>query len=126
MPFASLLNPPNPPHITSFPYIFTNFLFNPTFAQFTLDLNIPLQNPDHLHYCSCHDLRQAAIQYSVANMCYTAGTHPQNDIPSGSAATFNTSLPITVCNISPIKGAYPAEPFAIVLTTLFQALPTPS
>ena len=119
------IKPPNPPDTTSFPYTFTNSLFNPTFLQFTLDLNIPPPNPDHLHDWGCHDLRQALIQYPTATACYTDGSDdPKNDKPCGSAATFNTSPPVSICNISPIKGSYPAEIFAIVFTTLFQALPT--
>ena len=118
-------NPPNPPDTTSFPYAFSSSHFSPSFVQFTLVHNIPPPKLDHLHFLGCHDLRQALLTYPTATVCYTDGSDDQkNDRPSGSAATFNTAPPITICNTSPIKGSYPAEIFAIILTTLLRSLPT--
>ena len=117
--------PPNPPDTTSFPYAFSDSHFSPLLLQFTLVQNIPPPKLDHLHYWGCHDLRQALITYPAATVCYTDGADdPKCNRPSGSAATFNTAYPITICNTSPITGSYPAEIFAIVVITLFQILPT--
>ena len=86
---------------------------------------IPPPKLDHLHFWGCHDLRQALLTYPTATVCYTDGSDDQkNERPSGCAATFNTAPPITICNTSPIKGSYPAEIFAIILTTLLRSLPT--
>ena len=46
------------------------------------------------------------------------------DTPSGSAITFNTTPPTTICNTSPIKGSYPAEIYAIILFTYLQHIDT--
>ena len=117
--------PPNPRYTTSFPYAFSNSHFNPLLLQFSLVHNIPPPNLDHLHYWGCHNLRQALTAYPAATVCDTDGSDdPKSNRPSGSAATYNTAPPITICNTSPIKGSYPAEIFAIVLITLFQILPT--
>ena len=119
--------PPNPPDATSFPYTFNNTHFNPLLLQFTLVHNIPPPKLDHLHYWRCQDLRQALITYLAATVCYTDGSDdPKSNRPSGSAATFNTAPPITICNTSPIKGSYPAQIFAIVHITLFQIPPRPT
>ena len=100
------IKPPSPPDTTSFPNIFTNSFFNPIFFQFIFDLNIPPPNPHHLHYWCYHDFKQVLTQYFTANVCYTDGSDdPKNDKLSSSAATFNTSPPIFICNISPIKGS---------------------
>ena len=41
--------PPNPPDTTSFPYVFSNSLFNPLLLQLPLVHNIPPPKLDHLH-----------------------------------------------------------------------------
>ena len=117
--------PPNPPDTTSFPYAFSNSHFSPLLVQFTLVQNIPPPKLDNLHYWGCHHLRQALITHPAATVCYRDGSdNPKCNRPSGSAATFNTAPPTTICNMSPIEGSYPAEIFAIVPITLFQILPT--
>ena len=106
------------PDTTNFPFSFTSTKTTQNIIQFTLKNNLSCPNFQHLHYWGCHDLLAALDAYPNATVAYTDGSDdPTVDTPSGAAITFNTTPPTSICNISPIKGSYPAELHAIILFT---------
>ena len=106
------------PETTNFPFSFTGTTTTQNFIQFTLKNNLSPPNPQNVHCWGCHDFLDALDAYPNATVADTEGSDdPTVDTPSGTAITFNTTPPTTICNTSPIKGFYPAEIYAIILFT---------
>ena len=102
------LNKEEKSHFTSLSKPLNDWLskYHDTLIQQPIEQFIPLT-----------DFLLAALDaYPNATVAYTnKSDDPTVDTPSGAAITLNTTPPTTICNISPIKGSYPAKNYAIIL-----------
>ena len=113
------------PDMTNFPFPLTSTQTTQKFIQFTLKNNLSSPKFQHLHYWGCHDLLAALDAYPNATVAYTdRSDDPTVDTPTGAAISFHITPPTTICNILPIKGSYPAEPYAIILFTYLPQMNT--
>ena len=89
--------------------------------------NIPLPNFSHLDYWGCHDLLNALQSNTTYSIIYTDGSDdPNSSNPSGSAAiiSLQPNDHTIITSPSPLKGSYPAEIYAIIISLLYPQLTT--
>ena len=126
--FTHLITFPNVPRSlhphSVFPYPYTNHISSNHYLLYTPHHNIPKPNPKQLDCWGCHDLLKATTLHPQATVCYSDGSDdPNTNNPSGSAMVFvpnsHSNTILTATPPPPIKGAYPGEIYAIIISLLY-------
>ena len=116
-----------PTTLHDFPIPHTTTLSTTYYFQLKANHNIPLPNFSHLDYWGCHDLLNALQSNTTYSIIYTDGSDdPNSSNPSGSAAiiSLQPNNHTIITSPSPLKGSYPAEIYAIIISLLFPQLTT--
>ena len=116
-----------PTTLHDFPISYTTTLSTTHFFQLKSNHNIPLPNFSHLNYWGCHHLLNALQSNTIYCIIYTDGSNDPNSCnPSRSAAivSLQPNNHIIITPPSPLKGSYPAEISAIIISLLYPQLTT--
>ena len=116
-----------PTTLQDFPISHTTTLSTTHYFQLKSNQNIPLPNFSHLDYWGCHDLLNALQSNTTYSIIYTDGSDdPNSSNPSGSAAiiSLQPNDHTIITSPSPLKGSYPAEIYAIIISLLYPQLTT--
>ena len=116
-----------PTTLQDFPISHTTTLSTTHYFQLKSNHNIPLPNFSHLDYWGCHDLLNALQSNTTYSIIYTNGSDdPNSSNPSGSAAiiSLQPNDHTIITSPSPLKGSYPAEIYAIIISLFYPQLTT--
>ena len=116
-----------PTTLHNFPIPHTTTLSTTYYFQLKSSHHIPLPNFSHLDYWGCHDLLNALQSNTTYSIIYTDGSDdPNSSNPSGSAAiiSLQPNNHTIITSPSPLKGSYPAEIYAIIISLLYPQLTT--
>ena len=116
-----------PTTLQDFPISHTTTLSTTHYFQLKSNQNIPLPNFSHLDYWGCHDLLNALQSNTTYSIIYTDGSDdPNSSNRSGSAAiiSLQPNDHTIITSPSPLKGSYPAEIYAIIISLLYPQLTT--